>query len=457
MAAMTLPLTIFLPAFYASVIGLDLALVGIVFTVVRIADLFFDPFVGGLMDRTRSRWGRFRPWLLAGGPIVMAGAAMLFMAQPGVGPLYLALALAIAYAGYSIVILSQMGIGAAISPDYNERSRVFAWWQIFNVAGLVLVLVVPPLLGLFMEMDQTLTVRLMGLVILVATPISILIAFFAVPDRSSARAAAAGSAPAGNYLKLFALRSVRILLGTVFANGLGLGISSAVFVFFFDLLKDIRPSELSLMLACFMVVSLCSAPAWAWLGRRMGKHNAMIVGGICYAIYSALTVLMPERGFGIYAMAALIGGFASCSVELLPRAMMADIADEDRLKGGHDRSGMLYALLLITHKIGQALSIGIVFALLDVIGFDASAGQENGEFALTGILLLGGAVPGALYLLGAVLIYFYPLTAGRHEEIRQMLEARSMETAAEPAIEMSDPGRLGASISHDDISGRTSD
>ena len=212
---MTLPLTIFLPAFYASVIGLDLALVGIVFTVVRIADLFFDPFVGGLMDRTRSRWGRFRPWLLAGGPIVMAGAAMLFMAQPGVGPLYLALALAIAYAGYSIVILSQMGIGAAISPDYNERSRVFAWWQIFNVAGLVLVLVVAPLLGLFMEMDQTLTVRLMGLVILVATPISILIAFLAVPDRSSARAAATGSTPAGNYLKLFSLRSVRILLGTV--------------------------------------------------------------------------------------------------------------------------------------------------------------------------------------------------------------------------------------------------
>ena len=87
MAAMTLPLTIFLPAFYATIIGLDLALVGILFTIVRIADLFFDPFVGGLMDRTHTRWGRFRPWLLLGGPVVMAGAAMLFFAQPGAGPI----------------------------------------------------------------------------------------------------------------------------------------------------------------------------------------------------------------------------------------------------------------------------------------------------------------------------------------------------------------------------------
>ena len=451
MAAMTLPLTIFLPAFYATIIGLDLALVGILFTIVRIADLFFDPFVGGLMDRTHTRWGRFRPWLLLGGPVVMAGAAMLFFAQPGAGPIYLAVALTIAYAGYSIVILSQMGIGAAISPDYHERSRVFAWWQAFNVGGLVLVLVIPPLVGLLMELDQTTTVRLMGLVILIATPISVLIAFFAVPDRSTSNAREQRKVPLASYLKLFSHKSVRILLGTVFTNGLALGISAAVFVFFFDLLKDIRPEELSLMLAGFSVVSLCSAPIWAWLGRRLGKHNAMILGGVCYAIYSAITVFMPERAFVLYGLAAVIGGFASCSIELLPRAMMADVADEDRLKSDSDRSGMLYALLLITHKIGQALSIGIVFTLLDVIGFNAAAGQANGAGARFGILLLGGAVPALLYLCGALLIYFYPLTAARHAEIRRALEERHLETAADAVVEMTGPGRLGASISDDDI------
>ncbi len=446
MASMTLPLTIFLPAFYATVIGLNLALVGILFTIVRTADLFFDPFIGGLMDRTRTRFGRFRPWLAVGAPIVMIGAAMLFLAAPGVGAMYLTTALVIAYAGYSIIILSQMGLGAALSPDYQERSRVFAWWQIFNVGGLILVLVLPPALSLLMPVDQTTTVRSMGVAILVLTPLTVLAALFVVPDPIADAGTAPAPAPIGAYLKLFRLTSVRILLGTVLANGLALGISASVFVFFFDILKDIRPGELSLMLAGFSIVSIFSAPLWARLGGKLGKHRAMTLGGVCYALYSIATVFMPERGFAFYGAVAVIGGFASCSIELLPRAMMADIADEDRLASKSDRSGMLYALLLITHKIGQAAAIGMVFTLLDVMGFKASAGHANSAGALFGILMLGGAVPAMLYIVAGALIYFYPLTAGRHAEIRAALAREGLGLAADPIPEMADPGHLGASI-----------
>lgn len=446
MASMTLPLTIFLPAFYAGVIGLNLAVVGIIFTIVRTADLFFDPFIGGLMDRTRTRFGRFRPWLAFGAPIVMAGAAMLFLATPGVGPLYLAVALVIAYGGYSIIILSQMGLGAAISPDYHERSRVFAWWQIFNVGGIILVLVLPPALTLLMPVDQTTTVRSMGAAILILTPLTVLVALLVVPDPLTTTSAVQPHAPIGAYLKLFRLTSVRILLGTVLANGLALGISAAVFVFFFDILKDIRPGELSLMLAGFSTVSIFSAPLWAWLGGKLGKHRAMTLGGLCYAGYSIATVFMPERGFAFYAVIAVVGGFASCSIELLPRAMMADIADEDRLVSNSDRSGMLYALLLITHKIGQAVAIGLVFTLLDFTGFKAAAGHANSTDALFGILLLGGAVPALLYVAGGCLIYVYPLTALRHAEIRAALERIGVGADVDPIPDMADPGHLGASI-----------
>jgi GPH family glycoside/pentoside/hexuronide:cation symporter len=446
MASMTLPLTIFLPAFYATVIGLNLAVVGIIFTIVRTADLFFDPFIGGLMDRTRTRFGRFRPWLALGAPVVMGGAAMLFLASPGVGPLYLAVALIIAYGGYSIIILSQMGLGAALSPDYDERSRVFAWWQIFNIGGIILVLVLPPALALVMPVDQTTTVRSMGVAILILTPLTILNALFAVPDPAADTGGVQPHVPIGAYLKLFRLTSVRILLGTVLANGLALGISAAVFVFFFDILKNIRPSELSLMLAGFSVVSIFSAPLWAWLGSKFGKHNAMMLGGLCYASYALATVFMPERGFTFYAVIAIVGGFASCSIELLPRAMMADIVDEDRLVSKGDSSGMLYALLLITHKIGQAAAIGLVFTLLDFTGFKADAGQANAPSALFGILMLGGVVPALFYLVGSLLIYFYPITAVRHAEIRAALDRIGVGAGINPIPEMADPGHLGASV-----------
>jgi Na+/melibiose symporter-like transporter len=425
MAAMTLPLTIFLPAFYATTIAINLAVVGIVFTVVRLADLVFDPLIGGFMDRTKSRWGRFKPWLAAGGPIVMAGAAMLFLAQPGVGPLYLAVALTVAYAGYSIVILSQLSIGAGLTPDYGGRSRVYAWWQIFNVAGLILVLVAPPLLAKFMTITPTTTVRIMGAAILVTTPITIGVALLCVRDDSVAIGSHSGVS-LRVFLDLLRLKSARYLIASTLLTGLGLGISSSGFIFLYTILKDVTAEETGLMLAVFFVIDICAAPAWAWIGNRIGKHRALALGGVGTAIYMAIIALMPPRDFGILAIAVLLGGFNACAPDVLPRAMMADIGDEDRLRSGKNRTGMLFALLLITQKIGQALAIGIAYVMLDLIGFSATAGKTNSKSALFGILLLGCVIPGIVHFLGGVVAYYYPLTAARHALLREQIAAQEL-------------------------------
>ncbi|MGH1556676.1 MFS transporter [Caulobacter segnis] len=84
--------------------------------------MLLDPLLGGFMDNTRSRFGRFRPWLAAGAPVIAIGAFALFMAQPGVGPLYLWFWLAVVYVGYSMVVLSQTAWGAVLSNDYQQRS-----------------------------------------------------------------------------------------------------------------------------------------------------------------------------------------------------------------------------------------------------------------------------------------------------------------------------------------------
>jgi Na+/melibiose symporter-like transporter len=83
--AVGLPMIVYLPPYYAGALGLDLAAVGLVFFLVRAIDLPLDPLLGHLMDRTRSRFGRYRPWLLAGGLTLAAGAWLVFMAEPGLG------------------------------------------------------------------------------------------------------------------------------------------------------------------------------------------------------------------------------------------------------------------------------------------------------------------------------------------------------------------------------------
>jgi Na+/melibiose symporter-like transporter len=428
MAALTLPLVIYLPEYYANALGLNLATVGLIFTVVRLADLLFDPFVGGLMDRSRTRFGQFRPWLVIGAPLVMVGTYMLFMAGPGVGPIYLSAGLVLAYVGYSIVTLAQMGLGAGITPDYRERSRVFAWWQICNTLGLILVMLMPVLFAERIAGDSGFTVRTMGWFVLASLPVTILIAVGAV--REPERLQAAHGAKLADYFSLLRLRSTRLLLLTQIMLGLGLGISAAVFLFFFTMLKGVPREYVGLQFVGFYIVGICAAPLWSALANRIGKHRALVLGAAGFSSYMLLMLAMPPGSLWFFGLAAIWGGTMACAADMLPRSMMADVADEDRLESGQDRTGMLFALLTVTLKLGQALSIGIVYFALDLIGFRPGNGLGNPPAALTGLTLLYGIVPAALYAGAALTVSRFALTPERHALIREALNRRTGDAAA---------------------------
>lgn len=439
MSALTLPLIIYLPEFYANALGMNLVLVGLIFTAVRLADLVFDPLIGGLMDRTRSRWGQFRPWLVLGGPLVMLGTYMLFMAERGVGPLYLSVGLILAYAGYSIVILSQMGLGASITPDYRQRSRVFAWWQVFNTLGQILVMAMPVIFAERIANDSGFTVRTMGWFVLASVPVTVLITTVFV--REGKVAPPAHHASLRDYLGLFKIASTRLLLIAQLLIGLGLGISAAVFLFFFTMQKQVPFEYVGLQFVGFYIVGIATAPLWSMVANRIGKHRALMFGSIGFAAYMLLMLAMPAGNLFYFFGMAILGGTMACAADMLPRSMMADVADEDHLEAGHDRTGMLFALLTVTHKFGQAMSIGFVYLVLDQIGFKAGS-PDNSATALAGVGVLFGVVPGLMYLTSALIVSRFRLTPERHDEIRKALAARG-EPVAEDEQQTDSPASAG--------------
>jgi Na+/melibiose symporter-like transporter len=426
LAGIGLPLTVYLPSFYSSQLGLDLSAVGVAFMIVRLLDIGVDPVLGVLMDRTRTRFGRFKPWLAAGVPLLMAASGFLFFARPGVGSGYLVFGLALAYGGWSICVLAQTAWGALLSPDYNERSRIYGWWQLFNLIGLLSILVLPIAANRFDPGPAT-GVRSMGLYLIVVLPISTALALAFVREPPPPKGAP--GANLGDWFRLFRSSAVRRLLAADLLIGLAFGMDGALFLFFFTKAKGFAPSFANVGLLLYFLGGLIGGPLWTALARRTNKPTALAAASLSSIAGLVVLYVIPNGDIAWGAVASLVSGLPYAAANQISRAMMADAGDEERLQSGADHTGLLYAILTGTAKIGAALSVGVTFIGLDKVGFDA-ASDHNSPHAILGLHLLFLGAPAVLFTLAALLLIRYPLTRRRHEEVREALDRQSVELEA---------------------------
>lgn len=432
-AALGLPVYVTLPEFYADHIGVSQGYVGLVFLLVRLADVLVDPFLGMLIDRTSTKWGRYRVWMGVGMPILMASVFMLFMVERGASAAYLTAWLVIMYIGYSISLLSQMSWAAVLSPDYDERSRIYGWWQAANIVGVLAVLAIPPIV---MQGDPTRyveAVHAQGWFILIALPVSLAITFSFTPEPRSANPPAHGSLKA--YAGLFRFTAIRRLLASDLMLGAARGTVGVLFFYFFEQARGFDRADTTILLPVYFIAGLIGAPLWAWLAQKIGKHRALAAASIFFAAGLAATgLLLPAGNLPLTAAALFVTGLAFGAADLLLRAMMADVSDLIRLEQDADRTGLLFSILNATSKIGYAASV-LTYAALDGFGFVTEAEAERA--AAQGVTLANSpeviraleaafiGLPVLLLLLSAWVLRGYPLDQGRHGEIRAALDART--------------------------------
>ncbi|WP_292024708.1 MULTISPECIES: MFS transporter [unclassified Brevundimonas] len=423
LAAFGVALPVTLPEFYATFVGLELGVVAAVFMAVRLIDIVFDPFIGWGMDRTRTRFGRYRPWMALSTPMLMLAAYMMFvMVQPGAPPIYLFGWLLFLYLGFSIGTLGQLGWAAVLAPQYDQRSRVYGWWQVFNIIGVVLILVLPTVVvqtGIGAYADG---VRIMGWAIVIALPVTIGLAMVAVPEPVTTGGQPHGSL--GAYLSLFKKPVVRKLLLSDLLLGVAPGITGSLLFFFFGQIRGYDHTQAGLFMLFYFVAGLCGAPFWAWYATRVGKDRGLAVASVVSAVLYVGATLVPGGNFVLTAVVMFIAGLPYAAGLFLTRAMMADAGDEERFETGVDRTGLMLSILSATTKIGHVVAL-IPYLILQGVGFRALPGPAgNSDMALLTLQILFIAVPGVLLVLAGVVLKNYPLTAKRHDEIRAALEAR---------------------------------
>ena len=415
-AALGLPISAILPPLYAE-LGLSLTVVGAVFMLTRLFDGFTDPVFGVLGDRIQTRWGRRRPAILFSIPFLLYGVYRVFMPSSPATESDLLISMLILYVGWTIFTLAHTAWASELTTSYDGRSRVMSYLHYFGLAGMVGVLTMPLLVDVFVA-DPTMAVRaeVMGWLILVSLPLLTLVALVSMPEQ---RIPKTEQPPWHESWMIFrrsaALR--RLLLADLLSGFQG-GVNGAVH-FFFVIHVLLLPKSASLFLVAMFIMAFVCVPLFLKLSYRFSKHAALCIG----AVHSCLTCLcflfLPADSFWMALFLFTMIGVNVGASAFLMRAMMADTVDEDRAETGAERSALFYSFLTLTPKLGAALAVGLVYALLEWVGF--SPNGNNSAETLEGVRVIVALTPALVAASVVLVMWNYPLDRAEQARIRANL------------------------------------
>ncbi|MDE2487515.1 MAG: MFS transporter [Alphaproteobacteria bacterium] len=419
-AALTLAVAVQLPKFFASSLGVGLAIGGL-FGLVRLIDIPVDPLLGLAMDRTRTPLGRYRPWMLVGAPILMLALYELFQAQVGVGRWTIMVWLLVMYLGMSILLVAGNSWASTLAPTYQERSRIFGAMSALGVVGAASVLLIPTVIA--KHVGETQSVRVIGWFLTALVPVAVGITVLSTPERL-VHDAHGRRFTLRDYGALLVRPNVLRLLLADLSVTLGPGWMAALYYFYWEASRQVSYAASSMLLLIYILAGLAGAPATAWLGNRIGKHRALIATTTLYSLFLMIIPLTPKGlSWPSFPIMFCLGSFAAGFVVMI-RAITADVGDEIRLENGAQQMGLLYALTSATTKIAGAFSITFTFKVLDLVGYNPKPGAINGPDQIHGLELAFIVGPIAFVMLGGACFLGYKLTAERHADIRRQLDER---------------------------------
>lgn len=418
--ALAVALSVYLPHYYAGHFGLGLLYVGLAFGAVRVLDTLLDPFIGIFIDRTRSRFGRYRVWLAIGAPVLMGPVYMLFAPPFPVSYVYLVGWLFAYYIGLSFVTLSHLSWASVIAPTYHERSRTFGAIQVIGVIGATAVLILPVAMARHDGSSGAGDVPAMGWFVIaaVALGVALALAFTREPVITHASDERFGLR---DYWRMLSRPDMARIVVADFCLALGPGWMSALYLFYFHDARGFTIGGASRLLLIYIAAGVIGAAAMSWLARRIGKHRAQMCASTTYSLGLIAMNLLPRNDFPLAAIFMAIMGFVASAFVLLDRAMVADVGDAVRLEDGRQRISLLYSMITTTQKLATGLSIALSFGVLALIGYNPKEGAINTPAAIGGMELVYLIGPVVFVMLGGACFIGYKLDSARHAEIREQL------------------------------------
>jgi GPH family glycoside/pentoside/hexuronide:cation symporter len=413
---------IYLLKYAADVLLIAPATMGLVFGLSRLWDAVADPAVGYLTDRTRSRLGRRRPWILASALPLGATFAMLFAPPAALsgGALlaWMTVALFLFYTAVAMLDTAHSALGAELTDAYHERTRVFGMRRIvFGLGSLLAVGSIAVLDNAEEPRTTALAIGLAGGVIATASSLWMVLHVRERPEFEGR----GGTNPYRAFRDVWRNPHARLLLLVFLIQQLGVVALTTIMPFFSVYVLE-TPEWTSAYLATLFLSAVLGVPVWMRFRPRGGKKASLI--GAMAAIGVAISALaLAEPGdVALTLVMCAVGGFASAGTDVLFPSIQADAIDWDELETRERKEGAYFAAWAFASKGAGALASTLVGFALTAIGFVPNVPQS--PEVRHGILLLAALGPGVLYALGIALFLRFRLGEAEHAAIQRALRER---------------------------------
>ncbi len=411
-------LRLYLLIFYTDQVGLKPYLAGTALAVAVLWDAFTDPLLGTISDRTATRWGKRRPFILLGGILLPIFTVLLFhpptMETQASKFSFLLVSYILLNTCITILAIPHSALGAEMTNDRDERSELYGWRFLFATLGALLVAISP-------------TSEAIAIVIFVTSIIS----FIATKGHDDTKNEETPPLWEFSIEKIrLAIRSiwknkifVLLLISYIVAN-IGLAINSAIALYYYKYRLLLTEEQTKLVIGLFLAVVSFSIAGWVMLSRKWGKKKPTFWGIFGLAIMTIFSYpFFPSKNLLLPLGAACLGGILVGATALL-ESIVADSIDYDEFYTGKQREGLYFGLWKMGGKISRAISIIVCGMWLQYIGFVPNAEQSADVSEKLGWMFGWGV--GIFLLVAAIIFSFMPYSDEKHKEIqRALLERRN--------------------------------
>ena len=437
----------FMLFYYTDVVGIAAGAAGTMMLAVRILDAFTDPVMGAIADRTRTRWGTYRPYLIWMA-VPYGILAILAFSVPETSDkgklLYAYVTYSLLMIVYTAINIPYSALGGVLSENSKDRSSVQAWRFVGAMTGnFIILLGLLALVDFFGGDNQAKGFQYGVTVMAFLAVICFVLCFMATKEAVEVPKNVVKTGIAEDAFSLFRNDQFLIIAAIAIFLLILVGCRSAVgphYVKYYLGLESINVIWFKLNATSFYLMSgafasLIGALFTDWASKIAAKKTLFLITSLGVAVFHLVLFFIPGEAFYLSFTFFLLANFCQMVMTPIMFAMVADTVDYGALKTGKKIMGMTFSGHLLAIKLGFALGAGVAGWVLGAYGFVANVDQS--ESGIMGIMMTFALIPALCGFVVVGFMLFYKLTEEKLDEIHVELH-RDEAGVAQPGFHSND-------------------